>query len=163
MRKHYVQHWFNLANTACEEALYKSASLRHFVGIDPGCELVPDSTTITKSRVRSRVEHDFGVAKRLREFGKVRYRGWQNMVHVGKMNPDSAKLSCYMTCSSFAATYSLHPLVICVAGYVNGVLVLQPELPRTDLQPATKRTAERAGFCVAKKQCDFDQGIVRLR
>lgn len=33
---HFLQHWFNLADLACEEALYDSASLRRFVGIDPG-------------------------------------------------------------------------------------------------------------------------------
>jgi IS5 family transposase len=47
LRIHFVQHWFNLADLACEEALYDSASLRRFVGIDLGRELVPDSTTIT--------------------------------------------------------------------------------------------------------------------
>ena len=50
LRIHFVQHWFNLADLACEEALYDSASLRHFVGIDLGREPVPDSTTITKFR-----------------------------------------------------------------------------------------------------------------
>jgi len=33
---HSIQHWFNLAALACEEALYDSASLRRFVGIDLG-------------------------------------------------------------------------------------------------------------------------------
>ncbi len=50
LRIHFVQHWFNLADLACEEALYDSASLRRFVGIDLGREPVPDSTTITKFR-----------------------------------------------------------------------------------------------------------------
>ena len=50
LRIHFVQHWFNLADLACEEALYDSASLRSFVGIDLGREPVPDSTTITKFR-----------------------------------------------------------------------------------------------------------------
>jgi IS5 family transposase len=50
LRIHFVQHWFNLADMACEEALYDSASLRRFVGIDLGREPVPDSTTITKFR-----------------------------------------------------------------------------------------------------------------
>ena len=50
LRIHFIQHWFNLADLACEEALYDSASLRRFVGIDLGCEPVPDSTTITKFR-----------------------------------------------------------------------------------------------------------------
>ncbi len=48
VRIHFIQHWFNLADLACEEALYDSASLRRFVGIDLGREPVPDSTTITK-------------------------------------------------------------------------------------------------------------------
>lgn len=50
LRIHFIQHWFNLADLACEEALYDSASLRRFVGIDLGCEPVPDATTITKFR-----------------------------------------------------------------------------------------------------------------
>ena len=50
LRIHFIQHWFNLADMACEEALYDSASLRRFVGIDLGREPVPDSTTITKFR-----------------------------------------------------------------------------------------------------------------
>ena len=50
LRIHFIQHWFNLADMACEEALYDSASLRRFVGIDLGSEPVPDSTTITKFR-----------------------------------------------------------------------------------------------------------------
>jgi len=50
LRIHFIQHWFNLADRACEEALYDSASLRRFVGIDLGREPVPDSTTITKFR-----------------------------------------------------------------------------------------------------------------
>jgi transposase, IS5 family len=50
LRIHFIQHWFNLADLACKEALYDSASLRSFVGIDLGVEPVPDSTTITKFR-----------------------------------------------------------------------------------------------------------------
>ena len=45
LRIHFLQHWFNLADLACEEALYDSASLRRFVGIDLGREPVPDATT----------------------------------------------------------------------------------------------------------------------
>jgi hypothetical protein len=47
---HFIQHWFNLADLACEEALYDSASLRRFVGIDLGREPVPDATTLLKFR-----------------------------------------------------------------------------------------------------------------
>ncbi len=50
LRIHFIQHWFNLADLACEEALYDSASLRRFVGIDLGCESVPDATTLLKFR-----------------------------------------------------------------------------------------------------------------
>lgn len=50
LRIHLIQHWFNLADLACEEALYDSASLRRFVGIDLGREPVPDATTILKFR-----------------------------------------------------------------------------------------------------------------
>ena len=59
LRIHFVQHWFNLADFACEEALspkgtscgaYDSTSLRRFVGIDLGCEAVPDATTLLKFR-----------------------------------------------------------------------------------------------------------------
>ena len=50
LRIHFIQHWFNLADLACEEALYDSASLRRFVGIDLGREAVPDATTLLKFR-----------------------------------------------------------------------------------------------------------------
>ncbi|RKT10376.1 IS5 family transposase [Paraburkholderia sp. RAU2J] len=50
LRIHFVQHWFNLADFACEEALYDSTSLRRFAGIDLGCEAVPDATTLLKFR-----------------------------------------------------------------------------------------------------------------
>lgn len=38
LRIHFMQNWFKLADLACEEALYDSASLRHFAGINPRCE-----------------------------------------------------------------------------------------------------------------------------
>ncbi len=41
---------FNLADLACEEALYDSTSLRRFVGIALGREAVPDATTMLKFR-----------------------------------------------------------------------------------------------------------------
>lgn len=50
LRIHFIQHWFNLADEACEEALYDSVSLRRFVGIDLGREPVPDATTMLKFR-----------------------------------------------------------------------------------------------------------------
>jgi IS5 family transposase len=59
LRIHFIQHWFNLADEACEEALYDSASLRRFVGIDLGREPVPDATTMLKFR-RLLNEHKLG-------------------------------------------------------------------------------------------------------
>lgn len=50
LRIHFIQHWFNLADFACEEALYDIDSLRRFAGIDLGCEAVPDATTLLKFR-----------------------------------------------------------------------------------------------------------------
>jgi IS5 family transposase len=45
-----LQQWFNLSDPAVEEALYDSAVMRQFVGIDPGCEPVPDNTRVCKFR-----------------------------------------------------------------------------------------------------------------
>ena len=50
LRIHFLQHWFNLADQACEEALYDSASLRCFAGIDLGREPVPDATSLLRFR-----------------------------------------------------------------------------------------------------------------
>jgi IS5 family transposase len=50
LRMHLLQHWFNLADEAMEEALYDSASLRAFVGIDLGREPVPDATSLLRFR-----------------------------------------------------------------------------------------------------------------
>ena len=50
LRIHFLQHWFNLADPAVEEALYESVSMRSFVGIDLGREPVPDETTVCKFR-----------------------------------------------------------------------------------------------------------------
>jgi IS5 family transposase len=52
LRMYFVQHWFNLADEACEEALLDSTALRRFVGIDLGRERVPDGTTLLKFRRR---------------------------------------------------------------------------------------------------------------
>ncbi len=59
LRMHFVQHWFNLADEACEEALLDTASLRRFVGIDLGRERVPDATTLLKFRHLLN-EHELG-------------------------------------------------------------------------------------------------------
>ena len=61
LRMYFVQHWFNLADEACEEALLDSAALRRFVGIDLGRERVPDATTLLKFR-RLLEKHELGAA-----------------------------------------------------------------------------------------------------
>src|ERR1700758_4125515 len=50
LRIYFLQQWFNLADPAVEEALYDSATLRQFAGIDLGAEPVPDETTVCKFR-----------------------------------------------------------------------------------------------------------------
>lgn len=50
LRMYFIQHWFNLADEACEEALLDSTALRRFVGIDLGRERVPDATTLLRFR-----------------------------------------------------------------------------------------------------------------
>lgn len=50
LRVHFIQHWFNLADPAVEDALHDMPVLRRFVGIDLGRERVPDETTICKFR-----------------------------------------------------------------------------------------------------------------
>src|SRR6266516_3945771 len=50
LRIYFLQQWFNLSDPAGEEALYDSGVMRQFVGIDLGCEPVPDETTVCKFR-----------------------------------------------------------------------------------------------------------------
>ena len=61
LRMYFVQHWFNLADVACEDALLDSTALRRFVGIDLGRERVPDATTLLKFR-RLLETHQLGQA-----------------------------------------------------------------------------------------------------
>lgn len=48
LRMYFVQHGFNLADVACQEALLDSAALRRFVRIDLGCKRVRDGRTLLK-------------------------------------------------------------------------------------------------------------------
>ena len=50
LRMCFVQHRFNLADAACEDAPLDSTALRRFVGIDLGRERVPGATTLLKFR-----------------------------------------------------------------------------------------------------------------
>ena len=76
LRIHFIQHWFNLADLACEEALYDSASLRRFVGIDLGREPVPDATTILKFR-RLLNDHKLGQALFAKVGQELQARGFK--------------------------------------------------------------------------------------
>ena len=50
LRMYCVANWFNLADEACEDALYDIAAFRDFCRIDLGRERVPDATTLLKFR-----------------------------------------------------------------------------------------------------------------
>jgi transposase, IS5 family len=50
LRMYLVANWFNLADEACEDALYDIAAFRNFCKIDLGRERVPDATTLLNFR-----------------------------------------------------------------------------------------------------------------
>lgn len=50
LRIYFLQIWFNLSDPGAEDALYDSAAMRAFVGVDLGREPAPDETTICKFR-----------------------------------------------------------------------------------------------------------------
>jgi IS5 family transposase len=50
LRVYFVQQWFNLSDPGVEEALYESAALRRFVGVDLGVAPAPDETTVLRFR-----------------------------------------------------------------------------------------------------------------
>jgi IS5 family transposase len=50
LRIYFLQQWFNLSDPGAEEALYDSASMRMFSGIELGQEVIPDETTILNFR-----------------------------------------------------------------------------------------------------------------
>lgn len=50
LRMYFAQHWFKLADEACEEALLDSTALRRFVSIERSRERVPNGTTLLKFR-----------------------------------------------------------------------------------------------------------------
>jgi len=50
LRMYFVANWFNLADEACEDALYDVEAFRNFCRIDLGRERVPDATTLLNFR-----------------------------------------------------------------------------------------------------------------
>jgi transposase, IS5 family len=59
LRTYFVQQWFNLLDPGVEEALYESAALRRFVGVDLGVAPAPDETTVCRFR-HLLEKHDLG-------------------------------------------------------------------------------------------------------
>jgi IS5 family transposase len=50
LRIYFVQQWFTLSDPAAEDALYDSESIRRFVGVELGDDVVPDESTILRFR-----------------------------------------------------------------------------------------------------------------
>ena len=61
LRMYLVANWFNLADEACEDALYDIPAFRDFCQIDLGRERVPDATTLLNFRHLLET-HKMGVA-----------------------------------------------------------------------------------------------------
>jgi len=61
LRMYCIANWFNLADEACEEALYDTPVFREFCGVDLGREGVPDATTLLGFRHLLEA-HDLGAA-----------------------------------------------------------------------------------------------------
>ena len=61
LRMYLVANWFNLADEACEDALYDIAAFRDFCRIDLGRERVPDATTLLNFR-HLLEQHEIGAA-----------------------------------------------------------------------------------------------------
>jgi len=59
LRMYWIANWFNLADEACEDAMYDIAVFREFCGFDLGRERIPDATTLLKFR-HLLEENDFG-------------------------------------------------------------------------------------------------------
>jgi len=48
LRIHFMQQWFNLSDPAMEDAIYDSASMRRFSGIELVDDAIPDESTILR-------------------------------------------------------------------------------------------------------------------
>ncbi|MFZ2300628.1 MAG: IS5 family transposase [Gallionella sp.] len=61
LRMYFIAHWFNLADEACEDALYDITAFRDFCRIDLGREGVPDATSLLGFR-HLLEKHELGAA-----------------------------------------------------------------------------------------------------
>ena len=50
LRIYFLQQWFDLSDPQAEDAIYDSESMRRFVGVELGDDVVPDETTILRFR-----------------------------------------------------------------------------------------------------------------
>ena len=79
LRTYFLRHWFNLSGPGAEEALCKSRSMCRFADINLGRGPAPDVTARTRistsSKTRAKMEHVFGVMKRMFGFAKGCYCG----------------------------------------------------------------------------------------
>ena len=50
LRIYFLQQWYALSDEGLEDAIYDSQAMRLFIGIDLGCDPVPDATTLLKFR-----------------------------------------------------------------------------------------------------------------
>jgi IS5 family transposase len=50
LRIYFVQQWFNMSDPQVEDAIYDSESIRRFVGVELGDDIVPDESTILRFR-----------------------------------------------------------------------------------------------------------------
>ena len=61
LRMYFIANWFNLADEACEDALYDTPTFRDFCGFDLGDERIPDATSLLGFR-HLLEEHNLGAA-----------------------------------------------------------------------------------------------------
>jgi len=50
LRIYFLQQWYDLSDPAAEDAIYDSESIRRFVGVELGDDVVPDESTILRFR-----------------------------------------------------------------------------------------------------------------
>ena len=74
LRMYWVANWFNLADEACEDAMYDIPVFREFCGFDLGRERIPDATTLLKFR-HLLEENGFGKAMFARVGGLLQANG----------------------------------------------------------------------------------------
>src|SRR5207244_2738996 len=76
LRIYFLQQWFNLSDPAVEEALYDSAVMRQFVGIDLGCKPVATAANVADSAVLPDLLH----GEETRVWGDQAYRGQSEVI-----------------------------------------------------------------------------------